>query len=51
MPALFPDQRALFLSGPKQLQGQETKAVDLGPDVEILLSAGCWYVLGKEEEK
>ena len=44
MPGLYRDQRALFYSGLKQFQGQETKAMDLGPDIESILSADCWYV-------
>lgn len=42
---MFPDLRAL--SGLKQLPGPG----DLGPGVEILLSAGCWCKLGKEEKE
>lgn len=51
MPALYRDQRALFYLGLKQFQGQETKAMDIGPDIERILSADCWYVWGEEKEK
>ena len=51
MPGLYRDQRTLFYSGLKQFQGQETKAMDLGPDIESILSADCWYVWGEEKEK
>lgn len=51
MPALYRDQWALFYSGLKQFQGQETKAMDFGPDIESVLSAGCWYMWGEEEKE